>query len=117
MPQAKQGGSGVLLLATDGSKFDGTGFENEQIGHTQVASLKVGLAASCALFVPKAAIPGESPADEAAGVLSPAGANFAALGMRATLGEDFKNLAEISQRSTSFKSIATARSRGCSLST
>jgi hypothetical protein len=36
MPQARHGGIGVRE-ANDGSKFDGTGFEKEHIGHTQVA--------------------------------------------------------------------------------
>lgn len=37
MPHARHGGSGVWAFAVAGSKFDGTGLENEQIGHTQVA--------------------------------------------------------------------------------
>lgn len=37
IPHAKQGGSGVEALAVAGSKFEGTGFENEQIGQTHVA--------------------------------------------------------------------------------
>jgi hypothetical protein len=36
MPHARHGGSGNASVAIVGSKFDGTGFENEQIGHTQV---------------------------------------------------------------------------------
>lgn len=36
MPHAKQGGMGVRE-ARAGSKLDGTGFEKEQMGHTQVA--------------------------------------------------------------------------------
>jgi hypothetical protein len=36
IPQARHGGMGVRE-ASAGSKFEGTGFENEQIGHTQVA--------------------------------------------------------------------------------
>lgn len=37
MPHAKHGGNGVRAFAVAGSKFEGTGFEKEQIGHTQVA--------------------------------------------------------------------------------
>ena len=36
IPQAKQGGNGKASVAMVGSKFDGTGFENEHIGQTQV---------------------------------------------------------------------------------
>lgn len=36
MPHARQGGIGVRE-ASAGSKFEGTGLEKEQIGHTQVA--------------------------------------------------------------------------------
>jgi hypothetical protein len=36
MPQAKHGGTGVRE-AKAGSKLEGTGFEKEHIGHTQVA--------------------------------------------------------------------------------
>lgn len=42
MPQARQGGSGVLALASEGSKLDGTGLEKEQIGQIQVALLALG---------------------------------------------------------------------------
>ena len=48
MPQAKQGGNGVRAFAVAGSKFDGTGFENEHIGHTHVA-LMDGAAAGAGL--------------------------------------------------------------------
>jgi hypothetical protein len=37
MPQARQGGSGVEAVAVAGSKLEGTGFENEQMGQTHVA--------------------------------------------------------------------------------
>jgi hypothetical protein len=36
IPQAKHGGSGKASVAMVGSKFEGTGFEKEQIGQTQV---------------------------------------------------------------------------------
>lgn len=36
MPQARHGGSGNDSVAILGSKLEGTGFENEQIGQTQV---------------------------------------------------------------------------------
>lgn len=41
MPQAKHGGSGVCIVAVEGSKFDGTGFENVHMGQIQVALLAV----------------------------------------------------------------------------
>lgn len=37
MPQARHGGIGVDAFAVAGSKFEGTGLENEHIGQTQVA--------------------------------------------------------------------------------
>lgn len=37
IPHARHGGNGVRAFAVAGSKFDGTGFEKEHIGHTQVA--------------------------------------------------------------------------------
>ena len=39
IPHAKHGANGVCALAVVGSKFEGTGFEKEQIGHIQVAVL------------------------------------------------------------------------------
>jgi hypothetical protein len=36
MPQAKHGGSGNDSVAIVGSKFEGTGFEKEQMGQTHV---------------------------------------------------------------------------------
>jgi len=39
MPQARHGGSGVCIVAVEGSKFVGTGFENVHMGQTQVALL------------------------------------------------------------------------------
>jgi len=38
IPQARHGGSGVRAFAVVGSKLDGTGFEKEHIGQTQVAA-------------------------------------------------------------------------------
>jgi hypothetical protein len=40
IPQAKHGASGLCALAVAGSKFAGTGFEKEHIGHIQVAELE-----------------------------------------------------------------------------
>lgn len=39
MPHAKHGANGVCALAVVGSKFAGTGFEKEHMGHIQVAEL------------------------------------------------------------------------------
>ena len=39
IPHAKQGANGVCSFDVCGSKFEGTGFENEQIGHIQVPVL------------------------------------------------------------------------------
>lgn len=37
IPQARHGGNGVRAFAVVGSKLEGSGFEKEHIGHTQVA--------------------------------------------------------------------------------
>ena len=42
IPHARHGANGVCSVAVCGSKFDGTGFEKEQIGHIQVAVLAGG---------------------------------------------------------------------------
>jgi hypothetical protein len=42
IPQAKHGVNGLCALAVTGSKFEGTGFENEHIGHIHVAELAGG---------------------------------------------------------------------------
>jgi hypothetical protein len=42
IPHARHGGSGVEAVAVAGSKLDGTGFEKEQIGHTQVTFTALG---------------------------------------------------------------------------
>jgi hypothetical protein len=39
IPQARQGANGVCPFEVSGSKFEGTGFEKEQIGHIHVAVL------------------------------------------------------------------------------
>lgn len=39
IPHAKHGGIGVFVLDAAGSKFEGTGFEKEQIGQIHVALL------------------------------------------------------------------------------
>lgn len=39
MPQARQGGNGKASVAIVGSKLEGTGLENEQMGHTQVPTI------------------------------------------------------------------------------
>jgi len=45
MPQARHGGNGNVSVAIVGSKLDGTGLENEQMGHTQVPTSTGGAAA------------------------------------------------------------------------
>ena len=42
MPHARQGGRCVAALAVAGSKLDGTGFENVQMGQIQVALMGFG---------------------------------------------------------------------------
>ena len=39
MPHARHAGKAILEEAVTGSKFEGTGFEKEQIGQTQVPLL------------------------------------------------------------------------------
>jgi hypothetical protein len=42
IPHARHGGRCVPAVAVAGSKFDGTGLENEQIGHIHVALTGLG---------------------------------------------------------------------------
>lgn len=43
MPHVRHGGMGKASVATAGSKFDGTGLLNEQIGQTQFPVLRAGV--------------------------------------------------------------------------
>ena len=43
IPQLRHGGIGIFEFAVAGSKFDGTGLENEQIVQTHVAVLGLGV--------------------------------------------------------------------------
>lgn len=83
MPQAKHGGIGVRD-ASAGSKFDGTGFEKEQIGHTQDAVMD---GAGAGLFR-RSGEPDEGLG--AMGAFSPLDSWFAGLGKRVILGEDLR---------------------------
>jgi hypothetical protein len=47
MPHARQGGKFVAALAVAGSKLDGTGLENEHMGHIQVALIGFGDSGFC----------------------------------------------------------------------
>jgi len=58
IPQARHGGIGVRE-ANAGSKFEGTGFEKEQMGHTQVAlCCGAGAGLLCRGGVPLVGLPG-----------------------------------------------------------
>lgn len=77
MPQARHGGKGVFALAALGSKFEGTGLENEQIGQIQVA-LK---GACCEVLLEDA---------EASSPVIAEAPSLADLGINVTLGDDFR---------------------------
>ena len=47
IPHARHGGRWVVAVAVAGSKFDGTGFENEQMGQIQVALTGLGDGEPC----------------------------------------------------------------------
>lgn len=81
MPQARHGGM-VVDAASAGSKLDGTGFANEQIGHTHVAVL-----ASLLILVDAVAEPGPVGAVE----LDPGAARLR--GSRLSLGDERRNRA------------------------
>jgi hypothetical protein len=88
MPQARHGGIGVRD-ASAGSKLEGTGFEKEQIGHTQDALIDGG---GAGLFRRS----GEPDAGlGAAGALNPRESWFAGLGKRVILGEDLRKPAYV----------------------
>lgn len=50
IPHARHGGKCVAALAVAGSKLDGTGLENEQIGQIQVALIDFGDKELCGMF-------------------------------------------------------------------
>lgn len=90
-PQAKHGGSGVLALATAGSKLEGTGLEKEHIGHIHVAAVvgggggagRSGLPRRGGVDVGLKVGEGAAPRKERLGRLF-------GLGYRVILGEDFR---------------------------
>lgn len=84
IPQARHGGIGVRD-ASAGSKLDGTGFEKEQMGHTQEALIDGG---GAGLFR-RSGEPDEGLGT--AGALNPRESWFAGLGKRVILGEDLRN--------------------------
>jgi len=47
IPHVKQGGIGKASFAVEGSKLEGTGFENEHIGQTHVPVATGGVIALC----------------------------------------------------------------------
>lgn len=90
IPHAKQGGKGVRALAKAGSKLEGTGFENEHIGQTQVAlEGRVGRGAVC---------PSETVAGVCCGcpgAAPPRASCFVGLGQRVILGDDLRKPAYV----------------------
>jgi hypothetical protein len=96
IPQARHGGNGVRTFANAGSKFDGTGFEKEQIVQIQVALIEGGGGAA---EPGRRGLPWRAGGvDEGLPWLEIAGCmdkdvRLEALGYRATLGDDLKNLA------------------------
>lgn len=85
MPHARHGGIGVRD-AREGSKFEGTGFEKEHIGHTQVALCGGGVSAGlpCRGGVAVVGLRG------AVGVDVPRERCFNGFGNRVTLAEDLR---------------------------
>jgi hypothetical protein len=82
IPQARHGGMGVRE-AREGSKFEGTGFENEQIGHTHVALCWGAAGAGLAWR-------GGVPAAEATGAGEPRESCLIGLGYSVILAEDLR---------------------------
>jgi hypothetical protein len=97
MPHARHGARGVRSLAVVWSKFEGTGFENEQIGQIQVPVLAdegSGLGRWNGLSVRDsgeavALLEGALRLDTARFWIED---RFSGLGIRVIFGEDFKNL-------------------------
>lgn len=119
MPQARQGGSGVCAFAIAGSKSVGVGFENEHIGHIHVAPLMgdgadgAGVLDLCELIATlddeETGLP-DGPRDCGGNNL------FEALGYSVSLGDDLRNPAERSYRSTFLRSSPTLYFLGSALS-
>ena len=90
MPQARHGGMGVRE-ASAGSKFDGTGLEKEQIGHTHVAlCCGAGAGLPCRGGVPFDGLAG-------AGIAEVRVSCFRGLGYSVIFAEDFRKPAFFSQ--------------------
>lgn len=83
MPQARHGGIGVRD-ASAGSKLDGTGFEKEQMGHTQDALIE---GAGAGLFR-RSGDPDEGLC--ASGADRPRDSWLAGLGNKVILGDDLR---------------------------
>jgi len=84
MPHARHGGIGVRE-AIAGSKFEGTGFEKEHIGHTQVAlCCGAGAGLLCRGGVVAVGLPG------IAGVGAPRASCFKGLGKNVIFAEDLR---------------------------
>lgn len=94
IPQARHGGIGVRD-ASAGSKLDGTGLENEHMGHTHDA-LMDGAGAG---LLRRSGDPDEELG--AVGADRPRDSWFAGLGKRVILGDDFRKPAWLSRQSLS----------------
>jgi hypothetical protein len=93
IPHARHGASGVQAFAVAGSKFEGTGFENVQIGQTQVALCEgVGTGEDVR---ERSGLPFSGVVESGLCVVpvgngEPRGGCFKGFGKRVILGEDFR---------------------------
>jgi hypothetical protein len=93
IPHARHGASGVRAFAVAGSKFEGTGFENEQIGQTQVAlweGVGAGEDARERSGLPLSGVVESGLCAMPVGSGEPRGGCFTGLGNRVILGEDLR---------------------------
>jgi hypothetical protein len=96
IPHARHGGSGVWTFAVAGSKLDGTGLENVQMVHTQVAVLGGGCSTGGGLSGLSDCCSGEDVplldgAEPSPGERDCNDVRLEGLGMSVTLAEDFRN--------------------------
>lgn len=109
MPQAKHGGSGVCIVAVEGSKFDGTGLENVHMGQIQVALLAAVGSAGGRWKGLSVRVVGEDVAlregEFKAVTLFWADILLEGLGTRVTFGEDLRNPAYLGSQPLSVTSI------------
>lgn len=114
IPQARHGGRLAVAVAVAGSKFEGTGFEKEQIGQIQLAFIGLEGGGGCFVIVGGSGdndLPGAdvaATAGLAVALRDLSALPFCGLGWIVIFGDDFKNPALLGSTSqVSWRSLIT----------